>query len=35
LTEVEVTSVTPETPVTARSIGDETVSATICGVAPG
>src|SRR6478609_4390771 len=35
LDEVELTSVTPETPVTARSIGDETSSATICGVAPG
>ena len=35
LDEVEVTSVTPETPLTARSIGVETLSATICGVAPG
>ena len=35
LEEVDVTSVTPETPLTARSIGVETLSATICGVAPG
>ena len=33
--EVEVTSVTPETPLTAVSIGVDTSSATICGVAPG
>ena len=35
LEDVEVTSVTPATPLTARSMGVETLSATICGVAPG
>ncbi len=35
LTELDVTSVTPATPVTARSMGVATLSATICGVAPG
>src|SRR4051795_9100318 len=32
---VELTSVTPETPLMPRSSGVDTSSATICGVAPG